>query len=132
MSTFLLPNSLIDAIEEIMNSFWWGHGGSNSKGIHWMEWDKLSVHKENGGRGFKDLTAFNLDMLGKQAWKLQSSPDSPVSRLFKEKYFPRTNFWHRHLVITQAMCGGVYQVQSSLSALVLVGVYWSRCKYLYS
>ncbi|MCH80906.1 replication protein A 70 kDa dna-binding subunit, partial [Trifolium medium] len=76
MSIFLIPSSLIDAIEKMMNSFWWGHGGSNSKGIHWMSWDKLSVHKNNGGMGFKNLSAFNLAMLGKQGWKLQSNPDS--------------------------------------------------------
>jgi hypothetical protein len=70
MSTFLLPNSLIDAIEEIMNSFWWGHGGSNSKGIHWMEWDILSVHKENGGMGFKDLFKHGVPSVYGRRWKL--------------------------------------------------------------
>ncbi|CAJ2674072.1 unnamed protein product [Trifolium pratense] len=63
MSIFLIPGSLINAIEKMMNSFWWGHGGSNNKGIHWLAWDKLSVHKNKGGMGFKDLTAFNIAML---------------------------------------------------------------------
>jgi hypothetical protein len=92
MSIFLIPDSLIDEIEKMMNSFWWGHGGSNHRGIHWMSWEKLSVHKNSGGMGFKDLTAFNLAMLGKQGWKIQSQPDSLVSRLFKARYFPNSNF----------------------------------------
>jgi hypothetical protein len=67
MSIFLLPTSLIDTIEK-MNAFWWGHGGVNNKGIHWLSWEKLSVHKNSEGMGFKDLTIFNLAMLVKQGW----------------------------------------------------------------
>jgi len=44
--------------------------------------------KLHGGMGFKDLTAFNLAMLGKQGWKLLTEPDSLVSRIFKAGYFP--------------------------------------------
>jgi len=48
------------------------------------------MHKSNGGLGFKDLTAFNLAMLGRQGWKFLTEPDSLVSRMFKAKYFPNT------------------------------------------
>ncbi|KEH17822.1 transmembrane protein, putative [Medicago truncatula] len=76
MSIFLLLSSLIDAIEKMLNSFWWGNGGSNNRGIHWLSWEKLTMHKKYGGVSFKDLTAFNLAMLGKQGWKFQTHPDS--------------------------------------------------------
>ncbi|WJX25744.1 hypothetical protein P8452_14757 [Trifolium repens] len=66
MSIFLLPASIINGIETMMNSFWWGCGGSTNRGIHWMSWEKLAMHKTHGGMGFKDLAAFNLAMLGKQ------------------------------------------------------------------
>jgi len=49
----------------MMNSFWWGHGKTTQRGIHWMNWEKLSAQKMHGGMGFKDLSAFNLAMLGK-------------------------------------------------------------------
>jgi hypothetical protein len=65
MSIFRLPNSLLDEIEKMMNALWWGHGGKNDKGLHWLSWEKLSVHKNHGGMGFKDLAAFNVAMLGK-------------------------------------------------------------------
>jgi len=42
--------------------------------------------------GFKDLSAFNLAMLGKQGWKFLSEPDSLVSRIFKARYFPACNY----------------------------------------
>nr|ABN08058.1 RNA-directed DNA polymerase, related [Medicago truncatula] len=49
MSIFLIPSSIGDEIEKIMNSFWWENGGNRNKGIKWLSWDKLSVHKRDGG-----------------------------------------------------------------------------------
>jgi hypothetical protein len=57
-----------------------------------MSWEELSMHKANGGMGFKDLTAFNLAMLGKQGWKFQTDTDSLVSRIFRARYFPRGSY----------------------------------------
>jgi hypothetical protein len=41
------------------------------------------MHKSHGGMGFKNLTAFNLAMLGKQGWKFQTDTNSFVERIFK-------------------------------------------------
>jgi len=65
MSIFRLPNSLLDEMEKMMNAFWWGHGGTSNKGLHWLSWEKLSVQNNYGGMGFKDMTTFNVAMLGK-------------------------------------------------------------------
>lgn len=35
MSLFLLPGSVCEDIEKLMNGFWWG-GGVNGKGIRWF------------------------------------------------------------------------------------------------
>jgi len=53
-----------------------------------MNWEKLSAPKIHGGMGFKDLSAFNLSMLGKQGWKFITEPNSLVARIFKARYFP--------------------------------------------
>ncbi|KAK2407238.1 hypothetical protein QL285_042882 [Trifolium repens] len=66
MSIFTIPSPLCDEIEKTMNSLWWGHSGARNKGIHWMSWDKFSLHKNDGRMGFKNLIAFNLALLGKQ------------------------------------------------------------------
>jgi hypothetical protein len=34
MSIFTFPSSLIDEVEKMLNAFWWGHFGTNNKGIH--------------------------------------------------------------------------------------------------
>jgi hypothetical protein len=64
MSIFLLPSTLIDDIEKMLNSFWWGHRNENVRGLHWLSWERLSVSKDYGGMGFKNLHAFNLAMIG--------------------------------------------------------------------
>ncbi|XP_019151022.1 PREDICTED: uncharacterized protein LOC109147820 [Ipomoea nil] len=81
------------AIERAMNRFWWNKGGTNGSGsIHWMAWDRLSKPKSVGGLGFKDLKAFNLAMLGKQAWRFLRKLESLAARVYKARYFPKTSF----------------------------------------
>jgi hypothetical protein len=87
MSLFTLPSSLCDEIEKMMNSFWWDHNSSNSRGLHWLSWERLSTPKAFGGMGFKSLKAFNMAMVGKQTWKLDSNLDSLIICLLKAKYF---------------------------------------------
>jgi hypothetical protein len=93
MSIFLLPSTLIGDIEKMLNSFWWGHNGTNGRGLHWLSWERLSVSKDYGGMGFKNLQAFNIAMLGKQAWNLTTKPSSLITKLLKARYFPNCDFF---------------------------------------
>ena len=63
MNVFLLPKSLCDDIEKLLNAFWWNNG--SGKGTKWLCWEKLCQPKSVGGLGFKSLRNFNLAMLGK-------------------------------------------------------------------
>lgn len=55
------------------------------------------MHKTHRGMGFKDLTIFNLAMIGKQGWKFMPEPNSLVSRIFKARYFPNSNHLNANL-----------------------------------
>ncbi|CAJ2665105.1 unnamed protein product [Trifolium pratense] len=90
MSLFILPSSFIDDIEKMINAFWWGGGNGNSKGIHWLAWERLACPKDKGGLGFRNFEAFNMAMVAKQAWKILQNPDTLVARLIKARYFPRS------------------------------------------
>ena len=42
--------------------------------------------------GFRDISAFNLAMLAKQAWRLIHQDHSLFYRVYKARYFPNCNF----------------------------------------
>jgi hypothetical protein len=92
MSIFLLPSTLINDIEKMLNSFWWGHSNENARGLHWLSWERLC---EQGlwWYGFQNLQAFNLAMIGKQASNLITKPESLITKLLKAKYFPKCDFF---------------------------------------
>jgi hypothetical protein len=92
MGAFLLPTTLGEEIERMMNSFYWGTKKNGGRGINWLRWDKMTVSKDNGGLNFRDLEGFNLAMLGKQGWKLITNSSSLLTRVLKAKYFPRSGF----------------------------------------
>ena len=78
MSTFLLPISLCDELQKVMNSFWWGTNKDARKGIHWQLWGNLCYRKEDGGSSFRHLHSLNLALLGKHGWNLWGSSNATV------------------------------------------------------
>jgi hypothetical protein len=92
MSKFLLPTTLGEEIQKMINLFWWGSNRKQGKGINRLNWDKLTTRKECEGMCFKHFFFFNLVVLGKQGWKLLTNQDAIVARIYKVKYFPKTKF----------------------------------------
>ncbi|GAU38494.1 hypothetical protein TSUD_64740 [Trifolium subterraneum] len=93
MSMFILPASLIHDIEKMINAFWWRSGSTNNnntKGIHWLVWERLACPKAHGGLGFRNFEAFNKAMVAKQVWNIVQNPNSLVAKLLKARYFPRS------------------------------------------
>lgn len=92
MNVFLLPMEIIKDFERALSKYWWGSGNSNESRITWMCWDRLTAHKNAGGLGFRDFRDFNLAMLGKQCWRFVLNPESLVTRMYKARYFPESDF----------------------------------------
>lgn len=92
MSIFLLPKQLCSDMENLMCKYWWRASVNQSKGIHWMSWDRMCAKKSEGGTGFRKMADFNLALLGKQTWRLATNPNSLVSKIFKAMYYPKDSF----------------------------------------
>ena len=91
MGIFKLPKALCDSINSILAKYWWGQTKDEKK-IHWINWKKLCTVKANGGMGFRNIQAFNMAMLAKQAWRLFHNTHSLFYRVYKSRYFPECSF----------------------------------------
>ena len=117
MSIFKIPKSVCEDINSVLAKYWWGHTKSEKK-IHWINWKRLCTQKNRGGMGFRDIHAFNLAVLAKQAWRLVTKSHSLFYRVYKTRYFPRCSFmdaelshnpsfvWHSLLAATDVIQEG--------------------------
>lgn len=51
-----------------------------------MSWGRLCKPKHEEGMGFRDLYAFNMALLAKQVWRIDSQPQSLLATILKAKY----------------------------------------------
>ncbi|XP_019091142.1 PREDICTED: uncharacterized protein LOC109128735 [Camelina sativa] len=93
MNVFKLPKRVYEEINSALGKFWWSKKGGQ-RSMHWFSWDRLSVPKQEGGLGFRDLENFNLALLGKQIWRILQAPTSLVARFLKARYFPDSNIFN--------------------------------------
>ncbi|XP_062171134.1 uncharacterized protein LOC133876926 [Alnus glutinosa] len=91
MSVFRLPKTLCRDINSMLGRFWWGNKENGSK-MAWMAWSGLGRKKLDGGLGYRDLVNFNTALLAKQGWRFIKHPETLVSTIFREKYFPSRDF----------------------------------------
>nr|XP_027062915.1 uncharacterized protein LOC113689326 [Coffea arabica] len=54
----------------------------------------MAAKRSKGGLGFKDLQLFNKALLAKQVWKLITQPNLLVSKVLKEKYYPKLSVFN--------------------------------------
>ncbi|XP_074377351.1 uncharacterized protein LOC141718876 [Apium graveolens] len=136
MSIFLLPAEIHRDIEKMISKFWWNSKIGDKRGIHWMSWSRLSRHKSAGGMGFRDFKDFNLALLGKQGWRFLSKSSSLVSRVYKDRYFPNTNFleakighnpsyiWKSILEVKDLVAGGARWMVGTGEDISILGQPW--------
>ena len=91
MSMFKIPKKVCDDINSALGKYWWGQTWDEKK-IHWIKWSKLCKPKGRGGMGFRDIHAFNLAMIAKQAWRPIQGSHSLFFRVYKACYFPTCSF----------------------------------------
>ncbi|XP_027126082.2 uncharacterized protein [Coffea arabica] len=88
MSVFKLSRKMCKDISSLMANYWWGETNGKNK-MHWVSWRKMSMKRNEGGLGFKDIEAYNKALLGKQIWRIITKPNLLVSKVLKARYFPK-------------------------------------------
>lgn len=91
MSCFKLTKKSCKNLTKAMADFWW-NSLEHKRKMHWLSWSKLSLAKELGDLGFKDIQSFNQALLAKQALRILNGPESMFARVFKTRYFPNSDF----------------------------------------
>lgn len=121
MSSFLLPKSMCNEMEVMMNKYWWQSGSSDRRGINWVGWNGLSMSKCHGGLAFRSLYGYNIALMAKHVWKFVHMPQTLVSRFFKAKYFPNS-----HVLQARALPGSSFIWQGIVTAKkeVVQGYRW--------
>ncbi|CAN1752409.1 Uncharacterized mitochondrial protein AtMg00310 [Linum perenne] len=87
MGCFLLPNKIIHRFHLKKSRFWWGQCGDTRR-MHWVSWEKLCHPKEEGGLVFRNLKAFNQEMLALN-----------VSEFFNNQIFSRRKCDMRNILL---------------------------------
>ena len=120
MSIFKISRAVCDGMNSVLAKYWQGQT-QNERKIHWINWGKLCTPKNRGGVGFRDIHAFNLVMLAKQAWRLIHGTHSLFYLVYKARYFPTCSFMEAELG-----CNPSYVWRSLLNAreLIRVGSIW--------
>ena len=106
MSVYRLPKATVKNLTSAVAQFWWTPG-ENTKGMHWKSWNKVCTNKDEGGLGFKDITDFNMAMLGKQLWRLIDKPTTLFTRVFKGQYYRNASPLEPIRPYSLRMAGGV-------------------------
>lgn len=91
MGCFKLPRTTIENLTSVVAEICW-NSVEHKRKIHWMRWDKLSIPKNLGGLGFKDIESVNQALLAKHAWKMIQEPESLLARVLKSRYFEHRSF----------------------------------------
>jgi hypothetical protein len=120
MGCFDITKEMCHQISAMTAKYWWNNQDKKNS-IHWVSWEKLTLPKEEGGLGFRDLHSFNLAMLAKQGWRLLQNSDSLCARVLKSKYFPNSS-----LLKAKAKMGCSYTWRSIMQGLEVLkkGVIW--------
>ena len=93
-SSFILPKACINKINSLCSTFLWT-GDADSRNSARVAWDRVTLTKEQGGLGVKDLLTWNKSCCMRLIWMIFFRPDSVWVSWFKEVILKGSvhNYW---------------------------------------
>ena len=85
LSFFKIPQRVVHRLVALQRNFLWG-GDHDHKKIPWVKWEVVCLPKAKGGLGIKDISKFNIALLGKWIWALASDQQQLWARIINSKY----------------------------------------------
>lgn len=75
MQCSLLPNRILEGIDQVNRNFLWGLTESARK-VQWVGWGKVTQPKSEGGLGLQSAKGRNKALLTKLNWRFQTEKES--------------------------------------------------------
>lgn len=93
-SSFILPKACIKKINSLCSTFLW-KGDTDSRNSARVAWETVTLTKEQGGLGVKDLLTWNKSCCLRLIWMIFFRPDSVWVSWFKEVILNGSvhNYW---------------------------------------
>lgn len=85
MMTIPIPKSCLNDIQKLQRDFIWGDS-EDHKRHHMINWNTITLPKDMGGLGVRDLKVMNSACMMKMGWALRKGGDSLWSMVLKGKY----------------------------------------------
>lgn len=76
LQTSLLPNVICNDIDKLSYTFLW-KSGDQTRGVHLLNWEKVTLLKENSGLSIRMVRESNTTLLGKLSWDLILGKNKP-------------------------------------------------------
>eukprot|EP00253_Pinus_taeda_P017747 PITA_17747 len=116
---FYIPTCIIRRLNQITACYIWG-GSTNQHKIHLTKMKDISIPKQQGGWGIKDLRLFGCALICRTLWRgIYGS--SPWSNIIRQRYMKgkSINFWYRKGNIGANIFIGIDPIVCGLSDIIL-------------
>ncbi|KAI3742186.1 hypothetical protein L1987_59866 [Smallanthus sonchifolius] len=90
-SLYKAPKKVILDLESMIKKFLWG-GSSEERKMHWVDWDRVSCHKKEGGLGLNKLKVVNTSLLAKWGWRYKTEKNNLWKRVIDALHCSRVGW----------------------------------------